>query len=256
MISIPSRSTVNDELVVIALQFLEESVRINGVQALNEKLEQSEFKSAEDALAVLGGLAVDINMDQKFLFDNSEPLRIAIHLEGGIVQDVLPSKQVPMQVAVYDYDVGDDEDDAVSIFNEAGARSSVVVSRHTPSYLHAIDINDLFVGVDKQVNVPPRVDHSSGVKEDFYKVVVLSTAHLTEGDKDAMELGNHDNSQMIMKRDTGFFVKLYDEVESNYCGFMSESLLKIIRWAHHERFSMIEFDSDARELSQFETFDW
>lgn len=256
MIKISSRSTVNDELVVIALQLLEESVRTNGVQVLNDKLEQSRFNSAEEALAVLGGLAVDINMDQKFLFDNSEPLRIAIHIEGGVVEDILPSKQVPMQVAVYDYDVGDDEDEAVSVFDEDGARRSVLVANHVPSYLHAIDINDLFVGVDKQVNVLSRADHSRCVVEDFYKVVVLSTAHLTESDKDAMELGDHENSQMIMKRDTGFFVKLYDELESNYCGFMSESLLKIIRWAHHERFSMIEFDSDARELSQFETFDW
>ncbi|RYY74540.1 MAG: hypothetical protein EOO52_13325 [Gammaproteobacteria bacterium] len=145
MIEISARTTTQDELLVIALRELVKAIRKNGVASLNERLELSQFDNAEQSIKLLEQLAMEINTDQKFLYDNSEPLHLAIHIDGGLIQDVLPSKQIPMEIAAYDYEIDEaDENDLVLISgrNDAGTRATV--SYFVPSYCHAIDIRTLW----------------------------------------------------------------------------------------------------------------
>ena len=87
-----------------------------------------------------------------------------------------------------------------------------------------------------------------------YRVLALSTGHLTQEDCQLLE---GSSSQMIMKRDAGFFVKLYeDDFLIPYEECYSETFKDIIRWAHQSGYRMIEFDCDAAELDKFTIFDW
>ena len=62
-----------------------------------------------------------------------------------------------------------------------------------------------------------------------------------------------------MGRETGFFIKLYEDEQSEdvnlYHGY-SETIKDIIRWAYESGYRMIEFDCDANVLPQFPVFDW
>lgn len=97
-----------------------------------------------------------------------------------------------------------------------------------------------------------------------YEVVALSTGHLTLEDRNALEDAANEGDPMVLKRDTGFFIKFYpadpDDNEgissSNLRHGHSETIKDIIRWALKSGYSMIEFDSDADTLDQFPTFDW
>lgn len=80
-----------------------------------------------------------------------------------------------------------------------------------------------------------------------YKTLCIST-----GDISAEDLNNlkHIDSQMIMERDTGFFIKLYDEEEYNNDEFQSLSFktMVIIHAARDAGFRVIEIDCDAERL--------
>jgi len=91
-----------------------------------------------------------------------------------------------------------------------------------------------------------------------YKVLAISTCHITIKDsatlnKKSKGLGKH----MILSRDTGWFIKLYEELEYNLKSEFSPSLIKIITFAHGNGYKMIELDADATEYPKlFEVFDW
>ena len=90
-----------------------------------------------------------------------------------------------------------------------------------------------------------------------YSVCAVSTGHLTQSDRDALKEAALSNDPMIMKRLSGFFVKLYPhDISSNYHQDWSESLKNIICWVHESGYQMIEFDCDAGVLPQFPVFDW
>jgi len=77
--------------------------------------------------------------------------------------------------------------------------------------------------------------HARGQTEDVYQVVALSTAHLSDEDMAVLEQAA--GQDMITKRDTGFFVKLYEEDygggrSANYRDSYSDTLKGIIRWAY------------------------
>ena len=110
---------------------------------------------------------------------------------------------------------------------------------------------------------------------EVYSVLVLSTAHITKEDADVLHsithrhpyILNHPFANMIMERDTGYFMKLYEEEYLNdlaaYPKVMAENmrfstaLQKIITYAYSEGHRMIEFDRDAEKYPEFfETFDW
>jgi hypothetical protein len=91
-----------------------------------------------------------------------------------------------------------------------------------------------------------------------YAVVAMSTGHLTEQDRDALiEAARNTDENMVMERDTGFFVKLMGpDSDHDLRHGHSENLLRIIRWASSAGFGMIEFDRDAPAISCFDFFDW
>ena len=108
-----------------------------------------------------------------------------------------------------------------------------------------------------------------------YTVLAISTAHITKKDNDVFisithrhpHVHGHPFANMIMARDAGYFMKLYDEAYLNDLatyqqvmpegGRFSLALHKIIMYAHGEGHRMIEFDCDAPEYPElFETFNW
>lgn len=97
-----------------------------------------------------------------------------------------------------------------------------------------------------------------------YKVMVVYTGHITKDDNDLLHSLTHRHPHalehplrnMIMDRDTGYFIKLYDELELNLCPEHSSSFNKLIKWAFNNGFRMIEIDCDGPAYDMFETFDW
>ncbi len=86
-----------------------------------------------------------------------------------------------------------------------------------------------------------------------YQTVVFSTAHITEDDSLVLERLSQDN-EMILSRDTGFFIKLFTEDNdvSNY----SEALQNLITIAVDNDFTMIELDSDGKIYDELPKFGW
>jgi len=91
-----------------------------------------------------------------------------------------------------------------------------------------------------------------------YRAVAISTSHLTEKDRDALEETAQDQEEtMVMSREYGFFIKLYpDDSVLNYRYGHSDTIKDIIKWAVHSEYQMIEFDRDAGALEQFPEFEW
>jgi hypothetical protein len=97
--------------------------------------------------------------------------------------------------------------------------------------------------------------------KDQFKAICLSTAHLTKEDYDLLgSLACEHGESMHMDRDTGFFIKLYEEDGSdeslNTRKDYSGSLNRIVREAAEAGFRMIEFDCDAEVCEAFPTFEW
>lgn len=80
---------------------------------------------------------------------------------------------------------------------------------------------------------------------DTYRCCAISTAMLT--DDDQLTLASKESENMVMVRDTGFFMKLYEELESVHLliADLSAPLKHTILEAFHQGFRMIEFDCDA-----------
>jgi hypothetical protein len=81
-------------------------------------------------------------------------------------------------------------------------------------------------------------------KAEDYKCAAISTGVLNHSDCNILR---GDNSGMCMERDTGWFLKLYDEtslVLDQLCG-MSGGAREMILAAHSEGYRLIEFDADA-----------
>jgi len=96
--------------------------------------------------------------------------------------------------------------------------------------------------------------------EECYRVVSINSGHLTQADNDALTAAADDvDETMVMSRETGFFIKLYEDEENagcNLCHGHSETIKVIIQWAHQSGYRMIEFDCDAQVLAKFPVFNW
>ena len=81
--------------------------------------------------------------------------------------------------------------------------------------------------------------------QETYTVLVLSTGLLTVADQFTLNALVEEN--MVMRRDTGYFVKLYEEEEYNQAsyGILSKAVRTIILESHKLGFRMIEFDRDG-----------
>jgi len=94
-------------------------------------------------------------------------------------------------------------------------------------------------------------------ENETYQVLCLSTAHLTESDKDLLQCLSDDPEEwMYMARKPGFFVKLYsDELGLNKVPGDTDQLQKIVDAAFLAGYRMLEFDRDADALDGFEVYE-
>jgi hypothetical protein len=89
-----------------------------------------------------------------------------------------------------------------------------------------------------------------------YKVLVLSTAHLRDYDIQRLTHKARDpENNMVMERDTGFFVKLYDNLDYDQDEKQSLNFNVIVATAHNEGFRMLEFDRDAPVYDDFSSYE-
>lgn len=92
--------------------------------------------------------------------------------------------------------------------------------------------------------------------EDSYKAIGISTYHLSLDDTvDLDGLAFDRECNMVMKRDTGWFVKLYDSPQANDREHLTEHLKSLFRACLGAGFRMIEFDADASIYHNLQTFD-
>lgn len=85
-------------------------------------------------------------------------------------------------------------------------------------------------------------------RAESYVNVAVSIGHFT--DDDVAKLFSSISSNMIMERDTGFFIKLYDEVEytQNLIDNLSDEAQQVILQAHAYGARMVEIDRDAEMI--------
>ncbi|MBT41070.1 MAG: hypothetical protein CMF12_00965 [Idiomarina sp.] len=89
-----------------------------------------------------------------------------------------------------------------------------------------------------------------------YSVVALSTSHICKGAlRYLTRLANDSECNMVMARDTGFFIKLYTDGD-NVKTDMPDSLKEVVVFCESRGFLMIELDGDAMQIDDLPTYEW
>jgi len=89
-----------------------------------------------------------------------------------------------------------------------------------------------------------------------YKVLVLSTAHLRDYDIQRLTHKARDpDNNMVMERDTGFFIKFYEDIDLDQDEKQSLNFNVIVATALAEGFRMLEFDRDAPVYDDFASYE-
>ncbi len=92
--------------------------------------------------------------------------------------------------------------------------------------------------------------------EDSYKAIGISNYHLSYADTVVLDdLASDRECNMVLKRDTGWFVKLYDSPDENNHESMSQNLNSILSACLGAGYQMIEFDTDASVYHNLKTFE-
>lgn len=121
------------------------------------------------------------------------------------------------------------------------------------SYLS--DIVDLGTVTSEEIDALCACLNVGHEEAEEYRVLAVSTSHLHKSDIHGMECAARTGTeQMLMERDTGFFLKLYEEdtePERNVRPEWSNDANRIIRWAYVHGYRMIEFDADAQTMDTF-----
>ncbi|HAS6975738.1 TPA: hypothetical protein I7297_15270 [Vibrio parahaemolyticus] len=102
----------------------------------------------------------------------------------------------------------------------------------------------------------PFFEWSLTAANDQYKTLGVSICHIPLDEHEALnELSYAPDCNMIMGRNTGWLIKLYDEPENNlgYNG-MGEEFHNILVSAVKAGYRMIEIDADAQVHDQFPIF--
>ena len=94
---------------------------------------------------------------------------------------------------------------------------------------------------------------------DHFRCIVLSIVHLSREDQNDLYSAILDNDGMVLERDTGYLIKLYeiDHDDPNYnLGFgSSESIKAIIMAAYAAGYRMIDFNADGPVCDDFPVYD-
>lgn len=81
-------------------------------------------------------------------------------------------------------------------------------------------------------------------EKDEYRAICLSTGYLSPCDMEKVDEVAGMTNNMVLKRDTGYFIKLYDVIELNGYGF-STRFMHLLDICLSAGFRLIEFDSDG-----------
>lgn len=90
---------------------------------------------------------------------------------------------------------------------------------------------------------------------DQYKALGINISHFSAQDIETLtSMANDENTNMVVARETGFFIKLYDDVNAEYQGatIALQNLFKTVRQAGYR---LIEVDTDAKTYNTLETFE-
>lgn len=91
---------------------------------------------------------------------------------------------------------------------------------------------------------------------EIYQFIALSTSHIEEDDNGALRIAAF-QTNMVMERESGFFIKLETEdLAGNLRSDYSPSLCKVIDFAFNNNFELIELDSDAEAIPELDQHDW
>jgi len=117
--------------------------------------------------------------------------------------------------------------------------------------------NDIKLAIESVMFKNPSSQQSPivglNVADDQYRCLGVSTAHLSPEAQASLE--REQGGGMIMERDTGWFVKLYDDINILQQMNLSTDLLQLLFTIHDAGFRMVEFDADAQIhnlLTQYE----
>ena len=91
-----------------------------------------------------------------------------------------------------------------------------------------------------------------------YTCLCISTAHIQEDDALRLNIAaiSDPPNPMILSRDTGFFVKLYEKHSSEVIDSLSLPARKVFALAYAHGYRMVELDCDAKIYEGLETFEW
>jgi len=101
------------------------------------------------------------------------------------------------------------------------------------------------------------IENASAPQLETYQTACVSTGHLSQQDRDAFLDALTAEEPMLMSRDTGYFLKLYEEIDYNFEGSLADitpALKSLITHLHAQGIRMVEFDCDGPTLPGFETF--
>lgn len=86
----------------------------------------------------------------------------------------------------------------------------------------------------------------ANLNTESYSAVAISTGWLSDADRCILDdMAKRSISNMVLVRDSGWFIKLYEELELNINPEYSAELRLIITKAHQDGFRLIEFDCDV-----------
>jgi hypothetical protein len=91
--------------------------------------------------------------------------------------------------------------------------------------------------------------------EDQYKTIGISVNHVSEADRESLsELAIDESCGMVLERDTGWFIKLYDESDSNNRHSISDDLKSLLESCLSAGYRMVEIDCDAKIYESLPTY--
>ena len=91
----------------------------------------------------------------------------------------------------------------------------------------------------------------------IHKFLDLSTAHLTEGDVEALDNAVPDELPLrICSHEYGWILFVPEHQVQNPRELFSDTLMAIIRRAQQDKCMLVCFDEAAPELENFQTFKW
>jgi hypothetical protein len=108
-----------------------------------------------------------------------------------------------------------------------------------------------------------------GDEREQYSCLAVSTSHIKESDAKMLQhLADSEPNvcDMIMARESGFFIKLYEEEDEylddpeyehlNYYSTLSHEANALIELAYRAGYRLIELDCDARRYPNLPMFEW